>query len=202
MSDAARRYNGAHRTVFAPEILQPRRNMLKRALLYATAVIVLSACGFHLRGQVELAPLLSAPWVKSSDAALAADLRNALRQSGVTPVKDPAVATAIIDLVSVNYSRSVQSVDARGIATGYRLKYHVIYRVVDRSGRLLVDNTGLSVTRDLAYQSDQVLQKQKEEKILREALRQDVVRQIIRRLGGVTLSRNTSESGDRATALV
>jgi len=112
------------------------------------------------------------------------------------------VATAIIDLVSVNYSRSVQSVDARGIATGYRLKYHVIYRVVDRSGRLLVDNTGLSVTRDLAYQSDQVLQKQKEEKILREALRQDVVRQIIRRLGGVTLSRNTSESGDRATALV
>jgi outer membrane lipopolysaccharide assembly protein LptE/RlpB len=60
----------------------------------------------------------------------------------------------------------------------------------------------LSVTRDLAYQSDQVLQKPKEEKILREALRQDVVRQIIRRLGGVTLSRNTSESGDRATALV
>ena len=92
---------------------------------------------------------MSSPWVTGQDPALVVDLRNALRQSGVQPVKDSSSATVIIDLASVDYSRAVKSVDSQGTATGYTLKYEVLYRVVDRSGRVVVENTPLSFSRDL-----------------------------------------------------
>ena len=69
--------------------------------IFLSALLV--GCGFHLRGQVELAPVMSSPWVTGQDPALVVDLRNALRQSGVQPVKDSSSATVIIDL-AVSYT--------------------------------------------------------------------------------------------------
>ncbi len=128
---------------------------------------------------------MSSPWLTGQDPALVVDLRNALRQSGVQPVKDSSSATVIIDLASVDYSRAVISVDSQGTATGYTLKYEVLYRVVDRSGRVLVENTPLSFSRDLQYRSTELLQKKQEEEALKVSMRQEIVRRIIRRLDGV-----------------
>ena len=91
----------------------------------------------------------------------------------------------IIDLASVDYSRAVMSVDSQGTATGYSLKYEVLYRLVDRSGRVLVENTPLSFSRDLQYRSTELLQKKQEEEALKVSMRQEIVRRIIRRLDGV-----------------
>ncbi|MBP81157.1 MAG: hypothetical protein CL395_04210 [Acidiferrobacteraceae bacterium] len=163
-----------------------------------TAILLtalLAGCGFHLRGQVELAPIMSAPWVTGQDPALVSDLRQALRQSGVQPVKDSAAATVIIDLARVEYSRSVRSVDNNGIATGYTLRYDLTYRVVDRVGRVLADNTSLIFSRDLDYKSTQLLQKNQEEAALQESMRQEVVRRIIRRLNGIALNEHSPGVG-------
>ena len=157
-----------------------------------TAILLtalLAGCGFHLRGQVELAPIISAPWVTGQDPALVADLRNGLRQSSVDPVKDAASASVIIDLATVDYSRSVKSVDSQGTATGYTLQYEILYRVVDRTGRVLVDNTPLNFSRDLEYKSTELLQKKQEEEALKIAMRQEIVRRIIRRLGAIASHR-------------
>jgi len=121
------------------------------------------------------------------------DLRNALRQSGAHPVKDAASATVIIDLATVDYTRFVTSVDSKGTATGYTLEYQVLYRVVDRLGRVLVENTSLSVSRDLEYKSTQLLQKKQEEEALKISMRQEIVRRIIRRLGGIAFNRQAPE---------
>ena len=167
-----------------------------RMMRTLTAILLsalLTGCGFHLRGQVELAPIMSAPWVTGQNQTLVVDLRNALRQSGTHPVKDAASATVIIDLATVDYTRFVTSVDSKGTATGYTLEYQVLYRVVDRLGRVLVENTSLSVSRDLEYKSTQLLQKKQEEEALKISMRQEIVRRIIRRLGGIAFNRQGPE---------
>ncbi len=136
---------------------------------------------------------MSAPWVTGQNQTLVVDLRNALRQSGAHPVKDAASATVIIDLATVDYTRFVTSVDSKGTATGYTLEYQVLYRVVDRLGRVLVENTSLSVSRDLEYKSTQLLQKKQEEEALKISMRQEIVRRIIRRLGGIAFNRQAPE---------
>ena len=159
-----------------------------RTLFLLFLATVLSGCGSHLRGQVELASVMSAPLVTGQDPELVIDLRRGLRQSGVDPVKDSAAATVFIDLATVEYSRSVKSVDSNGIATGYTLQYNVIYRVVEPSGQVLVSNSQLSFSRDLIYQSTQLLQKKEEEKALKASMRDEIVGRIIRRLSSVALN--------------
>jgi len=60
---------------------------------------------------------------------------------------------------------------------------------VNRSGRVLVENAQVGLTRNLTYQSTQVLQKEAEESALTETMIADIVRQMVRRLGSVSYSR-------------
>ncbi|MEK9784503.1 MAG: LPS assembly lipoprotein LptE [Arenicellales bacterium] len=148
-------------------------------------LVVLTGCGFHLRGQVNLPPIMASPWVTGQDNQLVTDLRSLLRESGVNPVKDAGSASVIIDLATVDYVRTVKSVDSNGTATGYILQYKVLYRVVDPTGKVLVGNTPLSFSRELTYSSVDLLQKKQEEEALKESMRAEVTRRILRRLDGI-----------------
>lgn len=164
--------------------------MTHRLLLPLLLTMLLSGCGFHLRGQTEFSPLLAVPYVNGKDSQFVSALNAGLQQSGLLPTKDPSTATAIIDLTAVEFDRKVISIDSRGVATGYLLTYRVSYRVVNRSGRVLVENAQVGLTRNLTYQSTQVLQKEAEESALTETMIEDIVRQMLRRLGSVSYSRS------------
>ena len=163
--------------------------MTHRLLLPLLLTMLLSGCGFHLRGQIEFSPLLAVPYVNGKDSQFVSALSAGLRQSGIVPTKDPSNSTAIIDLIAVEFDRMANSIDSRGVATGYLLTYKVSYRVVNRSGRVLVENAQVGLTRNLTYQSTQVLQKEAEESALTKTMIDDIVRQMVRRLGSVSYSR-------------
>ena len=155
-------------------------------LLGVLYLLLLAGCGFHLRGELVLSPVLTAPYVNAADAEFKADLTKALNRSGIMAVNDPDNASAIIDLVSVKYDRQVLSINSRGQATGYILTYEVLCRFVDRAGRVLTSPARLKLSRTLEYQSTQVLQKKQEEDALRARMRDDLVQQILRRLNSVS----------------
>lgn len=161
--------------------------MLLRRIFILSFLGMLAGCGFQLRGQVNLAPIMAYPWVTGQDNQLVVDLRDSLRQSGASPVKDATAASVIIDLASVNYTRTVKSVDANGTATGYILQYSVVYRVVDPRGKVLIANTPLNFSRELVYNSVDLLQKKREEEVLKEVMRAEVTRRIMRRLDSVAM---------------
>ena len=149
-------------------------------------LFLLAGCGFHLRGEMVLSPILSAPYVNSANAEFKEDLTKVLNRSGIRVVNDLEIASAIIDLVSVKFDRQVLSINSRGQATGYILTYQVLCRYVDRTGRVLASPTSLKLSRTLEYQSTQVLQKKQEEDALRARMREDLVQQILRRLNSVS----------------
>ena len=149
-------------------------------------LFVLAGCGFHLRGEMVLSPILSAPYVNAANAEFKEDLTKVLNRRGIRAVNDPEIASAIIDLVSVKFDRQVLSINSRGQATGYILTYQVFCRFVDRTGRVLASPARLKLSRTLEYQSTQVLPKKREEDALRARMREDLVQQILRRLNSVS----------------
>ena len=149
-------------------------------------LFLLAGCGFHLRGEMVLSPILSTPYVNAANAEFKEDLTNVLNRSGISVVNDPEIASAIIDLVSVKFDRQVLSINSRGQATGYILTYQVFCRFVDRTGRVLASPARLKLSRTLEYQSTQVLAKKQEEDALRARMREDLVQQILRRLNSVS----------------
>ena len=80
---------------------------------------LLAGCGFHLRGEMVLSPILSAPYVNAANAEFKEDLTKVLNRRGIRAVNDPEIASAIIDLVSVKFDRQVLSINSRGQATAF-----------------------------------------------------------------------------------
>jgi len=155
-------------------------------LVLMLAVLCLSGCGFHLRGQVLLPGVMVEPHLDGSDIELIRRLEEELRARGARPVADSAGATAVIELMRVAYLREVGTIDLRGTVTGYVLKYEVVYRVLGSDLEVLVDDTRITLSRNLDYDRGQVLQLEQDETLLRDELVDEVVRRIMTRL--MTLS--------------
>lgn len=150
------------------------------------AVTVLSGCGFHLRGKVELAPSLSAIYIKEPvRTPLRLAVRNAIIFSGGNVVEDEGVATATLNLRDTQIVRRVRTVDLNGKATGYTLTYTTVFDVVGDNGDMLVPPKKATASRSMDYNATQVLASNRESKILAQEMEKDISQQIIRNLGRV-----------------
>lgn len=108
-------------------------------------------------------------------------LRAELQAAGVELVDDVAESTATLSILYDETDQRVLSVSARNVPTEYEVYYTVKYAVDSADTRLLEAQT-LTVTRDYTYDSRLVLGKAREEELLRDAIVQDLVRLILKRV--------------------
>lgn len=146
--------------------------------------LAVSACGFHLRGDVALAPQLARIHIQGGDPydPLVRELTRALTSAGSAVVADAAEATAVLQIVRNAADRRVLSVQTTGKVQEYELYQTLEFRVRDAAGRELLDVQRLELTRDYLYDASDVLGKAGEEETLRRDMRRDLVRLTLLRL--------------------
>jgi LPS-assembly lipoprotein len=159
--------------------------MTMRLFLVLVLCTALTACGFHLRGQLPIPESISVIAVKSNEKDLHRRMTDALSFSGATVVSSTADAAALLDLHDVKYERSVRTIDDRGKVNGYLLVYRVNFTLVTAQGETLRDST-VFTRRDFNFDPDLVLQAEIEEESLREDMLTDLTQQILRQLATVT----------------
>ena len=159
-------------------------------LVIVLTVLFFSGCGFHLRGQALLPDVMAKPHLNGSDLELIRRLEEELRARGASPAADTAGASAVIEFLRVAYLREVGTLDLRGTVTGYVLKYEVVYRVLGPDLEVLVDDTRITLSRNLDYDRGQVLQLEQDESLLRNELVDEVVRRILTRLMTISAMRS------------
>jgi LPS-assembly lipoprotein len=149
-------------------------------------VLALTACGFHLRGSVQLPLELAAINVLDAKSAtdIAPALRNALKNAG-TRVSD--AAPMVLQLKAEQYGKRVLSVDSSGRAQEYGLSYTVRFLLKAEGAEagksvIWLAEEAVTQTRDLRFDSAAVLGTEGEEAQLKAEMRQDAVLQILRRL--------------------
>jgi LPS-assembly lipoprotein len=162
---------------------------LRAAALAGLGVAVLvSGCGFHLRGTRATAWPASIPEVRvvrtdSAGAydALKVEMQAALRaQARVTVVEDGAAPQLL--LYGERMESQVLSVGSSGRVSEYMLRYEVSFRFVGAEGKEVVPTQTVRLLRDYTFDPQNVLAKDREEDELRNAMRRDAVQQILRRL--------------------
>ena len=174
--------------------------MRRTVCLLLMGTVLLSACGFHLRGKISLPPSLETVRITSPDGDLRTYLADALDFSGATVTEGDA--GALVDVVNVRFDRRVRTVDNRGLATSYTLHYAVDFRVEDASGATLLDTATINLRRDLNFDSTQVLEKEDEEQFLRDDMRRAAAQQILRRVGTVDAAQVSPAPGDETQGAV
>lgn len=168
-------------------------------LLAVVLVLALSACGFHLRNALVLPPDLGPVKVVSADrySPLAESLAQALVRSGAEIAPGDAVDTAVLDLVAERWGDTPISVDARGRAQEYSLRYAVIFEVRGRDGVPILPRQAVELARDYISVPTNSIGTEGERDILVKELRREMTASILRRIDAVA-RREFAASGGAA----
>lgn len=144
--------------------------------------LLLSGCGFHLRGAAQLPPAMQQTYIEGGGSDMVRDLRLSLEASGAEVVDSPQAAGATLRILSEAFERRVLSVRSNAQVSEYELSYRVQFSVVGADGKQLLAPQTLNVVRDYRYDPNQVLGASSEESLLREEMQRDVSQLILRRL--------------------
>lgn len=151
-------------------------------LLAACCLLLLTSCGFHLRGseitRVQLPPV----YIAGNAGALQREVLRYLAISEVSVVEDKKDAQLVIDLIGEDVRRRVLSVGATGKVQEYEVHYTVTYAVHRGDGTVVISRETLDQQRDYTFNESEVLAKDQEQEKLVQDMRRDVVRQMMLRI--------------------
>lgn len=158
-----------------------------KSLFVILGLYLLTACGFHLRGPVELSAEITPIFIEQSggDSVLNRELHTLLSQSGKKLLAlTRSEAKAILDIVSSKEKKRVVAVDNRGRARQYDLSYVLHYRLTGKNiPQVGNDNVSvLNLRRSLNFDPDNVLAIDHEVENLYNDMRKDSARLILQRL--------------------
>jgi len=159
----------------------------RNLLLMLAAVLLLSACGFHLRGPGGLPPEMARTQLVVDDpySTLARRLRTLLEQGGVQVV-DGAGATAVLEIPQNRVTTDVLTIADNARVREYRVSHTVQFRLTDASGRELLALQTLRQAREISFDENRILASSREQEYLKDDLAEDIARLIVNRLESVT----------------
>ena len=150
------------------------------------ACILLASCGFHLRGKFEYADAINPVFVISEDRDFIYELEEVFDFSDLPVADTAASANAILEFTSEIYERTPTTLDDRGRATRFRLRFTKRYRDLNSNGDALLTVATATTSRILDFDSSQVLQANREEQFLKEEMYSDLSQAVARRLARVS----------------
>jgi LPS-assembly lipoprotein len=178
--------------------------MLKNRRLFCAllmSTVVLSACGFQLRGSVlgQNLPFKSIYLDVPATSALGSELRRNIRGSGELRITEtPEEAEAILKVLSETRSKTILSLNSQGRVREYGLNYTVVISVQDNKKADLLAPTTISLKRDISYNENQVLAKETEEGMMYRDMQSDAVQQILRRVAAIKPRQNADTGAPAA----
>jgi LPS-assembly lipoprotein len=179
------------RHFLTPSQRQPQRqskgglNHLRGVLTLVFLATILSACGFHLRGNIPLPDGIKNMFIASPAGTFKEQLGDVLTNSGAQLSPNKAGADVVLRIIEARSDRTVGTLDERGKANSYNLVFSVRYRLEDAEGNLLRE-AKVSEVRRYNFNPEQVIESESEEADLLEDMEQDVALRMVRQLSTVT----------------
>lgn len=158
-------------------------------LMAAVALLVtLGACGFKLRGSVEIPPELNPMYIEASGGTrVRAALLQRLEFSDVRLAPAPRDARIIVRILDERITSRVAAVDRNGKVIASELTLSVSFDAIGPDGAVRVPRQSLSQVRTYTNPDVEVLGKQLEAALIYEELAQDAADQVLARLRAALL---------------
>ncbi|MBC3906922.1 LPS-assembly lipoprotein LptE [Undibacterium umbellatum] len=151
------------------------------------SIMLLSACGFALRGPVAL-PFKSIYIGLPEASALGGELRRHIRANGQTQImSDAKAAQVVLEVLAETRDKQILSLNSQGRVREYNLIYNFRFRVRNSVGKEFLEPVDIQLKRNISFNETQVLAKEAEEVLLYRDMQSDLVQQIMRRLAVVKM---------------
>ena len=155
---------------------------IRSSLLFIT-VLILTSCGYHLRGAIELPEALKKMYVQGASSELSAAIDRTFRATSGELVATPGEAGMILNVLDEDYQRRTVSLSSAGYSNEFELSYRLTFDLLDSEGNKLVSEQTIEVMRSYynAQTSVTLLSKDNEEIVIRKELYEEAVRTVIQR---------------------
>ncbi len=160
------------------------RCLLRFVTFILMPVFLLTACGFHLRGTVQLPGGMEVTYLQDQQpsSTVASPLRQMLTRNGARVTNNPDEATATLRILSESFDRRMLSIGRTASEKNYELVYAVSFSAQAKNSAWSADAQEIRITREMLFDDAQVLAKTAEQDQLRNVMVQDAARQILVRL--------------------
>ncbi len=150
-------------------------------------IVSLAGCGFHLRGSTTISPEFHTLYIQgvNMQQGLGYELKQTLRQNGVRIIDAYQPSAAVLTILSHQFDKRVLSVGRDARVSEYALYGQLRYTLTDAKGQTRIAPESLDATRDYQFQQGQVLGSEQEEAQLRQAINQELVQRLLRRLAQI-----------------
>lgn len=156
-----------------------------RHVLVLSVVVLLAACGFKLRGAVDL-PFETVFVDGMPYSAFTGELKRGIASGSRTRVMDVAKgAQAVVVLIGESQERAILAVSGGGRVRELQLRYRINFRVHDNRGQNWLPPSEILILRDMTYDDSQVLAKEGEAQALFKEMQSDAVQQVLRRIQAI-----------------
>lgn len=149
-------------------------------LLLMVFTMLLTACGFQLRGVSNLT--FNTINVQGANLSLSRELKRNITANNLKLVDDIEQADVLLELINESNRKRIQSLSGTGVVREFELYYQVSFRIREAANPEWGNTQTLQLRRDYSYNDEIILGKAQEEARLNDDMRNDAVREIMRRL--------------------
>jgi LPS-assembly lipoprotein len=164
-------------------LLFTRQSQYLLLILFIYMGLNLTACGFHLRGQTALPPLLRVLYLKNEApfSSFITQLKQVLISSHLRIVDSPDQAPISLHIISTIFSHN-EPIAGSNEARVYAFNYIVVFALEDNKGQNLAPPETVNIARTLILNPGQVLSNNNQSIQLQQQMEQDAIGQIFNRL--------------------
>jgi len=155
----------------------------QRFLFLLLAVSIVTACGFKLRGSLDLSDEMSPVYLQQNSVfELGRVIKSLLESNKIKIAETEKQSNSQLVLLSDAKSRRILSVDSNGRAREYLLSYSVTFSVKINGQEAEAGEDSINVKRSLLFDPDAVLAVVNESEVLYKDMRRDAARLILLKL--------------------
>lgn len=157
---------------------------IKKYSISLVLILLLTGCGFHLRGVIDIPEWLNNVAIISNDnnKELASLLKSQLEGYKVDVNSDPSLAKYWLIIKNSNLQQQIVSIGASTNPRQYQLILTIEFMLQTPKGQIIKAPRKVAVNRQLTVNNDRILGSNEEEALLVSEMRHDAVIQIINRL--------------------
>ncbi len=155
--------------------------MLTKKLAVFVMALLLSACGYHLRGAFQLPENMKSVYIEGGSGALLEQFKQVMKGSSAQLASSRKGAGIVIKVFNEEFNRRVLSLSTRGKSNEFELVYRLDYEFVNARDALLMERQPVEVRREYFNDQQFMIAKDNEETVIRNEMYQQAVQSIINR---------------------
>jgi LPS-assembly lipoprotein len=155
--------------------------LTKKSIIFVVAILV-SACGYHLRGALVLPEGMKNIYLQGGSTQFREQFSKALKSSSGNIVNSPEDAGITISILGEEMNRRVLSLSSRGRSNEFELYYHLQYELIKAGNTKVLERQPVEIRREYFNDQQDIMAKDNEEAVIRNEMYQQAVHTIINRI--------------------